>query len=373
MYSVELITEPADFLALATTWNEVVERARVPHPFLRHEWLRAWWECFGQTHQLHILTVKHQGRLCAIAPLISERTQMYGVPIRRLRLMHNDHTPRADFIVAEPANEPYQALWETLLHANTGWDVLQLGQLPDGSITRDRVRTLAACGGHATGVWSSSASPYLPLAGSWDAYAATLSSKFRQNLRNRLSRAAQLGDPMLEVLADPSEIREASADAMRLENSGWKDSEGTAIKSDPSVTRFYTLLTDRAGDCRWMQLLFFSIGGRRIAASLAAVYENRLFLLKTGYDPEFAKCSPFKLLTYFAIHHAIDAHFDEFDFLGDAEPWKLEWTRQTRAHDWLFVFSGTPRARLLHPIKFQFVPALKRLQGADRAKGLGHR
>ena len=98
-----------------------------------------------------------------------------------------------------------------------------------------------------------------------------------------------------------------------------------------------------------------------------------MFLLKTGYDPEFAKCSPFKLLTYFAIHHAIDAHFDEFDFLGDAEAWKLEWTRQTRAHDWLFVFSGTPRARLLHPIKFQFVPALKRLQGADRAKALGHR
>ena len=89
---------------------------------------------------------------------------------------------------------------------------------------------------------------------------------------------------------------------------------------------------------------------------------NRLFLLKTGYDPEFAKCSPFKLLTYFAVQHAFETGLREVDFLGDTEPWKLEWTSTTRPHDWLFVFSGTPRSRLLHPLKFQFVPAFRRFQ-----------
>jgi CelD/BcsL family acetyltransferase involved in cellulose biosynthesis len=82
--------------------------------------------------------------------------------------------------------------------------------------------------------------------------------------------------------------------------------------------------------------------------------------LKTGYDPEFAKCSPFKLLTYFAVRHAFEQGYSEFDFLGDPEPWKLEWTSKTRPHDWLFVFAGTPRGRLLHPLKFQVVPALRR-------------
>jgi CelD/BcsL family acetyltransferase involved in cellulose biosynthesis len=362
MYSVELINEPAEFLALEPAWNNAVDRARVPYPFLRHEWLRAWWECFGQGQELHILTVKSQNRICAIAPLMLERTQMYGMTIRRLRLMHNDHTPRADFILADRQDGACQAIWDALFQAKSGWDVLQLGQLPEESATRDRFRDMAVERGHATGIWQSSASPYVTLAASWDAYAATLSAKFRQNLRNRLARLARLGDPALEVLSDPAEIRESRADAVRLESSGWKDGEGTAIQSDQAVDRFYTLLTQRAADCRWMRVLFLSVGGKRIAASLAAVYENRLFLLKTGYDPEYAKCSPFKLLTYFAIHHAIDFRLDEVDFLGDAEAWKLEWTPKTRAHDWLFVFSGTPRARLLHPIKFQFLPALKRLQ-----------
>ena len=40
---------------------------------------------------------------------------MYGVPVRRLRLMHNDHTPRADFIVAEQTSASYKAIWRALV------------------------------------------------------------------------------------------------------------------------------------------------------------------------------------------------------------------------------------------------------------------
>ena len=78
------------------------------------------------------------------------------------------------------------------------------------------------------------------------------------------------------------------------------------------------------------------------------------------FRSSYAKCSPFKLLTYFALRDAFDRGLTEFDFLGDAEPWKLEWTTTTRPHEWLFIFSDTSRARLLYPIKFRMVPALKR-------------
>jgi CelD/BcsL family acetyltransferase involved in cellulose biosynthesis len=94
--------------------------------------------------------------------------------------------------------------------------------------------------------------------------------------------------------------------------------------------------------------------------SYGACFERRLFLFKTGYDPAYAACAPFKLLTYFAMRDACDRGLGELDFLGDSEPWKLEWTAATRGHDWLFVFAGTTRARLVHSIKFQWGPELKR-------------
>jgi CelD/BcsL family acetyltransferase involved in cellulose biosynthesis len=210
------------------------------------------------------------------------------------------------------------------------------------------------------GVWKSSDSPYLELAGTWDSYWASLPSKFRSNVRNRLSRLQQIGEPALEVLADRADIAAACDDAWRLEASGWKDQEGTSICSDPAVRKFYTLLAERAAACGWLRLVFLTVGRRRIAVSYGAIYEDRLFLFKTGYDREFHTCSPFKLLTYFAVQEGFARGLREIDFLGDTEPWKQEWTPASRGHDWLFLFSNSRRARLLHSIKFQMAPELKK-------------
>jgi CelD/BcsL family acetyltransferase involved in cellulose biosynthesis len=361
--SVDVVTNEADFLGLETEWNDAVERAGLAHPFLRHEWIRTWWECFGSGGRLHIVLVRAGGRIAAIAPFMSETVRMYGVPVRRLRLMHNEHTPRADFIVAERPDESYRAVWAALDHTSAGWDVLQLGQLPQQSPTGDRIRALADAGGCGVGAWRSSDSPYLELNGSWDQYFNGRTAKFRQNVRNRLSRLTRLGDPVMEILDDTASILGAREDAFRLEASGWKQDAGTSISADPAVHRFYSLLAARASARGWLRLLFLSINGRRIAVSYGSRYANRVCLFKTGYDPEYAQYSPFKLLTYFAVRDAFTEGLDEVDFLGDSEPWKREWTATTRPHEWLFVFARSCRARVLRRAKFHIVPALKRWRG----------
>ena len=60
--------------------------------------------------------------------------------------------------------------------------------------------------------------------------------------------------------------------------------------------------------------------------------------------------------------YVVDRAFDgeEGHFLGDSEPWKHEWTPTVRAHDWLFIFSNSRRARLLHSIKFQMAPEIRK-------------
>jgi CelD/BcsL family acetyltransferase involved in cellulose biosynthesis len=361
--SVDIVTDERAFLDLEVEWNAAVDRAGLAHPFLRHEWIRTWWQCFGSGGRLHIIIVRVHGRIAAIAPLMAETVWMYGLPVRRLRLMHNEHTPRADFIVAEHPDESYRAIWAALGQATVAWDVLQLGQLPQQSPTCETIRAQAAADGCGIGVWHSGDAPYLELAGSWDQYFDARSAKFRQNVRNRLSRLKRIGAPVLETLDDAGDIMAAREDAFRLEASGWKDDAGTSVSANPAVHRFYSLLAERASTRGWLRLLFLRINGRRIAVSYGSLYANRLFLFKTGYDPEYAQCSPFKLLTYFALHDAFAAGLSEVDFLGDAEPWKLEWTATVRPHDWLFVFARSSRAGLLCRAKFQVLPAWKRWRG----------
>ena len=357
-WSVETIGDPDAFAAIESEWNETVERAGIEHPFLTHEWLYTWWQCFGGESSLHIVVVRSGGRIIAIAPLVRETTWMYGVPVRRLRLMHNDHTPRADFIVAEDADAAYRAIWAALLDQGDGWDVLQLGQITSPSTTRDMMSRFAAADGCVTGVWRSSNSPYLALSGTWDQYFGSLSGKFRQNVRNRLARVRRHGEPVLEVVDGGPELDLALHDAVRLEESGWKQRAGTAITSDPAVTQFYARLADRAARRGWLRLLFLTVNGCRIATSYSLCYARRLFLCKTGYDPDYDTCSPFKVLTYLAVRDSFVHGLREVEFLGDTEPWKMEWTSTARSHEWLFVFSTTPRARLVHRLKFQMAPAV---------------
>jgi CelD/BcsL family acetyltransferase involved in cellulose biosynthesis len=360
--AVDLVTDYDEFVALETEWNDAVDRAGVTHPFLRHEWLRTWWDCFGApAHRaLHIVVVRAGSRIVAIAPLMREHVTLYGLPVRRIDLLHNDHTPRADFIVTGTPAAAYAAIWNALRDTRDAWDLLQLSRVPRESPTLAAIQQLAGEERMPTGTWQGDVSPYLTLGDRWEDYYGTLSAKFRSNLRNRLSRLAKVGEPVVEVLADGDAIAGARDEALRLEDSGWKREAGTAICSDPAIQRFYTVLAQRASAQGWVRLMFLAAGGRRIATSYGARYGNRLFLFKTGYDPEFAPCAPFKLLTYFAIQGAYGEGLSEVDFLGDVEPWKLEWTETSRPHDWLFVFSHGVRARLLHSIKFQMVPELRK-------------
>src|SRR5262249_27670587 len=149
--------------------------------------------------ELHIVVVRASGHIVAIAPLLFERSRMYGVPVRRLRLLQNDHSPRADFIVADHVSQSYRAIWTALFQNRHNWDVLLLSQLPPDTSTVEAMTHLAAADGCAAGIWRSGASPYLPISGTEVDYFAGLSSKFRQNLRNRMTRLTRVGKPALEI------------------------------------------------------------------------------------------------------------------------------------------------------------------------------
>jgi CelD/BcsL family acetyltransferase involved in cellulose biosynthesis len=357
--TVEIVSDADAFGRLEAEWNDAVERAGVAHPFLRHEWMWTWWQCFGDGRELRLVIVRSGGRIIGIAPLLLETTSIGRVPVRQLRLLFNDHTPRTEFILCEPGERVYRAIWHALADLRDRWDVLLLGQLPRESSTRQMAARLAAESGEAVGVWRSSDSPYLSLAGTWDSYFGGLSGKFRSNVRNRTTRLQRLGGVELESVDDPSAIETALDDTFRLEASGWKQMAGTAINSDAAVHRFYTLFAGKATARGWLRLQFLSVGGLRIAASYSLVHANRLFLCKTGYDPAFETGSPFKVLTSLATQKAYAEGLEEVDFLGDTEPWKREWTPTVRSHDWLYIFSHTLRAKLAHALKFRVGPALR--------------
>jgi CelD/BcsL family acetyltransferase involved in cellulose biosynthesis len=359
---VETISDYQSFLDLEPVWNEVAEAAGLDHPFLEHAWVRTWWECFGAGSTLQVLVLKAGDQTVAIAPLIQTPIRMWGIKVRRLGFFYNAHVPRADFLIARWPREAYNAIWDHLSQARD-WDVLQLCQLPEGSATLEAITDLATQDHCQILTWQSGASPYLPLNSSWDEYFNSLAGKHRANLRNRFKRLNAIGTVEVETITSTSEgkLTDALDAGLKLEAAAWKGEAGTAISSDPDVSRFYSMLALRTAARGWMQLHFLRAGSKRVAFDFSLAYKNRIHLLKNGYDPAYAPYSPSNLLLFMILQSLFGRDdVKEYDFLGESGDWKLQWTKLSRPHYWLFVFSGTFKGRLLHFIKSRLIPLLKR-------------
>jgi CelD/BcsL family acetyltransferase involved in cellulose biosynthesis len=356
---VETVSDYQSFLNLEPAWDHVLQMAGLNNPFLEHVWVRTWWESFGQGSSLHVLLVKVDDEPVAIAPLISTTISMWGIKVRRLGFFYNAHVPRADFIIARRSNEVYRAIWDHLSRDRC-WDLLQLCQIPEGSETLEELPALAHKSGCPIGTWDSGAAPYVALSSSWSKYCDGLAAKHRSNLRNRFKRLNQIGPVGVETIVSSQELANALDCAFQLESAAWKGDEGTAISCHADLRKFYSLFAQRAAERDWLRLHFLSVGPARAAFDYSLCYKDQIYLLKLGYDPAFAAYSPSNLLVAKVLESAFEGGLTRYDFLGEFGDWKRCWAAESTSHHWLFIFSRSLKGRLLHRIKFDLIPFLKR-------------
>jgi CelD/BcsL family acetyltransferase involved in cellulose biosynthesis len=359
-YRVEVLSDTEALMRLHREWDELLARTQTDHPFLSHAWIASWWQCFGDDKSLHILLVRDGARLVGVAPLMRCEKRMYGMRVRCLQTLYNPHTPRFDFIVApQEAESVYRSIWRHLRETG-GWDMLELCQFRADARTLGELSQLAREDGCIADVWHGEQSPYIPFNGTWDAYFAGLDRNQRNKMRRMMKHLQQRGEVHLEAITASESVEAALQDGLRIEAAAWKSQNGTAIGSAPDVELFYRIFADRAVATGMLRLLFLTVAGVRIAFAYGLFYQNKLYVLKTGYDPEYAAYSPYHVLCYLVFQDGFAQGLAEYEFLGNNESWKLTWTSLTRLHNWLYIFAPGARARLLHRIKFRWIPLLRR-------------
>jgi CelD/BcsL family acetyltransferase involved in cellulose biosynthesis len=350
------VTDRATFMALAPEWNALVE-ATANEPFYRHEFLRIWIDDFAPEARLRVLTLRdEQGRLSAALPLMAERGSLYGVPTRQLSATANPHSCRFDLVAREPAEAA--AAFLAHLRADKSWDVLRLIDVPEGGAGWS-LHEAAQAGGLPVGTWESLQSPYIPLPSSWEAYQASLPSKFKANCRRRRRKLEEKGRVTVERVEGGLGLEAKLEEGFALEASGWKGQRGTAMAQDTRTRGFYSELARAAAYDGRLALYFLRLDGRAVAFQFSLEYGGRYFLLKPGYDETLGECSPGQLLMEDVLRDCIGRGLREFDFLGPDMTWKRDWTDKVRRHTWLYVFNDTGLGRALCAAKFRWAPAAR--------------
>lgn len=360
--TVEIVSDFATLLGLKSAWDDVVAESGINHPFLNHSWICNWWKCFGADNELHIVLIRdgeRHSKILGIAPLMRRLGPIYGISFRQLSFLHNDHIPRTDFICRGNPERISRALWHYLLTSCEDWDVLVLPQMMEGALALKTLPAYTRKKGFFYGIWPGEVSPYVPLRVNWNNYFQNLSYNHRARVRKGLHRLARLGNVTLDTVTVSGQIPDALEQGLRIEAAAWKADAGTAINSMPDVLNFYRQLASDAANDKTLRLLFLSVAGKRIAFAFALCTHHKLYVLKAGYDPDFAYYSPYQLLCYLVLKDGSNSGLLEYEFLGRDEPWKLDWTRQSRMHYWLYVFASGWRARAVFYLKFQCVPKIR--------------
>ena len=149
------------------------------------------------------------------------------------------------------------------------------------------------------------------------------------------------------VVAEASDGREGLEELLvegfRLESSGWKAENGTAIVSRPNTLRFYTTVASWAAERGWLRLAFLRLDGNPLAFEFTLETGGALFNLKGGYDQEWRKFGPGKLLAEDLLRYVFERRLSSYEFLGSEEPFKLEWTSVCRDRMLLQAFAPSPR------------------------------
>jgi CelD/BcsL family acetyltransferase involved in cellulose biosynthesis len=318
---------------LAREWDALADGLAVV-PFLRPGWITAWSRAFAP-EGLRLLCARRDSELVGLVPFLEHR----GV----VRSPTNWHTPVFGWLARD---DEVRAVLAANLVARVRTR-LDLSFLDADDPMLAAIQAAARATGRRTISRAIMHSPYVMLEGTdWGSYRASLSRSTRREAERLLRRLGEKGDVQVEFGDGDRELETLLTEGFALESSGWKRQRGTAIESDRATRDFYAEVAAWAHERGELLLAFLRLGDRAIAFDLCLEATGATYVLKGGFDPELRRFGPGMVLTYESLKRGFERGTRSYELLGDADRYKLAWTRHTRQRCRLQVFGKAPSAYL---------------------------
>jgi CelD/BcsL family acetyltransferase involved in cellulose biosynthesis len=336
---IEAYSDLKRIAGLEEDWNRAVEASAFDSVFGTHEWFFSWGGAYLGHNSPLVVTARDRGELIGILPLMMEKRILLGSKRIFIRSMTNEHSCKFDFILnARRAPEVLEEMMTFISH-NYNWDFMILNHVPADSDSLSILKDLEGKSHYKMHVVADMESPYVELRGSWNDYLCRLDRNFRRNIHQFERRLERAGSVALSCSESPDDPGGCLSAALAIEKMGWKGRAGTAVADSVHHARFYWELADGMSRKGRFALFFLSLNGEKIAFDYCLKYKDRINLLKTSYDPSYAKLAPGKVLR----KKSLEGHFREpyriYDLLGSREEWKTRWTPSAQKLNRVLVFN----------------------------------
>lgn len=302
-------------------WNRLA--GQLGFPTLSYEWFATSAEYFHKRDQLYIvLLLDEKNCLRAVAPLYrSER----GSDRHLLQLIGMRHLYEPGGLLFDQSDRLCQLISAI---RDLGFPFLIGRCIPDA--TPDRCLSRISFAGLLYRM-APTQSQFLQLQHNFEDYEQQLSSRRRYDLRRAQRRAADKGQVDYQVFrSNTNQIDELLERAMQVEAKSWKADIGSTMQENPLMSGFIKSFMADAAATNTALVAFLTIDGKAIASLIGVLDQQRLWILKIGYDQDCRDCSPGILLLHHLIEYSYGENLSGFEFLGNKERWIEMWKPEVR-------------------------------------------
>lgn len=317
---LEVCATPEQMTKFAPCWDGLSTFLNAP--FGHYAWVLSCAETLAADARLFMPVVRDGQTAVAVAPLVRPHGRLTAA--RQLGV--ESHGEPADFNYRDL--ESLDLLTETLAANHVP---LLLARMPTDSPVLAALRRAYRHRGLLV-VRPQPACPFIEIEGTEDQASAGLPTRLRSDLRRASRKAEQIGPTSVEVHAPTTEhdLSPLWEEALKVEAAGWKGRGRSALEMNPQVGPFYRSYAARACEQGVLRVLFLKLGPETASMMIALEAEDRLWILKIGYDERFAACSPGMLLMHEALRYAARRGLRSYEFLGTAADWTRRWTDRGR-------------------------------------------
>lgn len=330
--STKVISDAASFRELRSEWDDLLQASPSDCIFLSWEWLYTWWLHLPGKRELHIIVVRLEGLLIAIAPLVLRPPSFKRLMPWRVLEFLACGSVGSDYLsfLIRPGHEQI-AVREISRSVTQSGYMLELVRIEKSSASMaDMSRQLQGAGWKSVGL-TTNYCPYSILAGhTWESYLDSLHSKHRVNLGKKLRRLHKDFDVSLHVAATESERQWAMDVFIRLHLLRWSEKGGSSALNRKELIDFHRAFSESSLEQGWLRLFTLLLDDVPAASLYVFKYRDAYYHYQSAFDPDYGKYSLGTVIVALAIKTAIEDGALEFDFLHDNETYKYLWARQER-------------------------------------------
>lgn len=323
MLNYQIISEIPAWDQIKTEWNQLLDNSQTHVPFLRHEFLREWWDTCGggewEKSDLLIITARDGDRLVGIAPLFLNHCKTGKLSLMFIGSF--EIVDYLDFIVLPDYLEVFlKGLFSFLTTSEVpSWHQLDLYNILHESPSLAALEKVSAEIGWSYQSEVLQKSPHILLPGDWEQYLAGIDKKQRHEIRRKMRRAESSPVPVTwYVLSDPTKLAEDTQAFLEL----MAQDEEKARFLTPSMREQMANTIRCAYDTGCLHLAFLEVDGVKAAAYMSFDYINRLWVYNSGINKSLMEYSPGWVLLGYLLKWANDNGYTEFDFMRGDEEYK---------------------------------------------------